>query len=221
VVCHKGTPTVGDTEVFYNESGNITDVLYTSEDKSYESEIITKIFILKKELLLHLIDKAVTYDWSDFNRDVIAKGLDTYKMFVYSHKEYCTVVKNLHIYYRANMDLLNDEIRNELFKSNKRILTKIKDSVPILYGEFCSVKNSLIADGCKIEGSVENSIIFRDVHIKKGAIIKNSIIMQGTAVDHDANMSYVILDKNIAITKGRVLNGSENFPFVISKGVTV
>lgn len=221
IVCHKGTPTLGDTEVFCDAKGRINDVLYSTEDKNYESKLITKIYILKKDLLLNLIDKAITYDWSDFNRDIVAKGLDQYKMYVYNQEEYCTVVNNLQVYYRANMDLLNVEIRNELFKSNKRILTKIKDSVPILYGEFCSVKNSLIADGCKIDGTVENCIIFRDVHIKRGAVIKNSIIMQGTAVDHDANMSYVILDKNIAVTKGRVLNGSENFPFVISKGVTV
>jgi glucose-1-phosphate adenylyltransferase len=221
VVCHTGTPTAGDTEVFCDEEGKINDVLYSSENKSYESQIITKIYMLKKELLLHLIDKAITYDWTDFNKDVIAKGLDSYKIFAYLHSEYCTVVKNLQIYYKANMDLLNDEIRAELFKSNKRILTKIKDSVPILYGEEAKVMNSLVADGCRIDGTIENCIVFRDVHIKKGAVIKNSIIMQGTAIDHDANMSYVILDKNIAVTKGRVLNGSENFPFVIGKGAIV
>jgi glucose-1-phosphate adenylyltransferase len=221
VVCHKGTPAVGETEAFFDENGRINDVLYTSEDKDYESEIITQIYLLKKELLLKLIDKATTFDWTDFNRDVIAKGVGTYKIFAYSHKEYCTVVNNLSVYYRANMDLLKDEIRYELFKSSKRVLTKVKDSVPILFGDTCSVHNSLIADGCQIEGTIENSIIFRDVHVKSGAFIKNSIIMQGTAIDHDVSLSYVILDKNIIITEGKVLNGSDNYPFVISKGITV
>lgn len=221
VVCHKGTPSKGDTEVFIDENAKINDVLFASDDKDYESSIIANIYILKKEFLLHLIDKAVTFDWTDFNRDVIAKGLGNYKMYAYLHKKYCTVVTSLNIYYRANMDLLNSEIRNEIFKTNNRILTKVKDSVPIIYGEFCSVKNSLIADGCKIDGVVENSIIFRDVHIRKGAVIKNSIIMQGTEIGNDVNISYVILDKNISISKGKVLNGSENFPFVINKGATV
>lgn len=221
VVCHKGRPISGDTEVFYDENGKINDVLYDSEDKPYESDIITKIYILKRDFLLHLIDMATTYEWTDFNKDVIAKGVHKYKIFAYSHKEYCTVIKNLNIYYRANMDLLDEKIRFEIFKSNNRILTKIKDSVPILFGDTCHVHNSLIADGCKIEGSVENSIIFRDVHIEEGAVIKNSIIMQGTTIENNASMSYVILDKSITITKGRVLNGSENFPFVIGKGATV
>lgn len=221
VVCHRATPTTGDTEISYDENGRITDVLYVSEDKDYEREIITKIYILKKDFLLSLMEQAITYEWTDFNKDCIAKGVSKYKIYTYCHNEYCTVIKNLSNYYRANMDLLDVDIRNELFKSNKRILTKIKDSVPITFGDNCNVRNSLIADGCKIEGSVENSIIFRDVHIKSGASIKNSIIMQGTTIDNDANMSYVILDKNIMVSKGRTLNGSENYPFVISKGVTV
>jgi glucose-1-phosphate adenylyltransferase len=221
VVCHKANPTIGDTEVSYDENGKITDVLYASEDKDYQREIITKIYILKKDFLLNIIEKATTYGWTDFNKEVIAKGVSQYKIFAYRHNGYCTVIKNLNNYYRANMDLLNVNIRNEIFKSNKRILTKIKDSVPIIFGENCNVNNSLIADGCKIEGSVESSIIFRDVHIKSGAVIKNSIIMQGTMIDHDAKMSYVVLDKNIKVSKGRTLNGSENYPFVISKGVTV
>lgn len=221
VVCHRALPTYGDLEISCDDTGKINDVLFISSDRRKESLVSTNIYILKKEFLLLLMDKALTYGWSDFGLDVIARGFTTYKLNVYIHRDYCSVIKNLKTYYQTNMDLLNNDIRNMIFKSGKRVLTKSKDSVPVNFGEFSSVSNSLIADGCKIEGHVENSIVFRDVHIKKGAVIKNSIVIQGTTINENSNLSYVILDKNIVVTEGKSLNGCESFPFVVSKGVVV
>ena len=119
------------------------------------------------------------------------------------------------------MQLLDKDVRLELFKGKNPILTRIKNSVPTIYGENCKITNSLIADGCTIDGIVENCIIFRDVKIEKGAVVKNSIIMQNTTIEADASLNCVITDKDVNIGTGRFLAGTETMPFIINKGKNV
>jgi glucose-1-phosphate adenylyltransferase len=127
-------------------------------------------------------------------------------------------MRDINDYYKASMDLLNPVIRQELFQSETDILTKIKDSVPTMYGENSKVTHSLIADGCKIDGDVENCVIFRNATIKAGAEVKDSIIMQGSVIGENCKISNVISDKNISISPGKALVGCEALPFVITKG---
>jgi glucose-1-phosphate adenylyltransferase len=87
--------------------------------------------------------------------------------------------------------------------------------------EGASVNNSLIADGCVIEGTVENSILFRGVHVGKGTVIKNCIIMQDADIGKNVNLNCVIADKNVVIKDGRNLSGHETHPFSIAKGTTI
>lgn len=115
------------------------------------------------------------------------------------------------------MDLLNLKINRELFYKNGLIYTKVKDESPTKYSSGCSVKNSLIANGCIIEGDVENSVIFRRVRIKKGAVVKNCIIMQNTVVEENAKLENVIIDKNADIEKMIELKGHKEIPLVIEK----
>jgi glucose-1-phosphate adenylyltransferase len=118
------------------------------------------------------------------------------------------------------MDLLDAEIRGELFptRTKNRIYTKVKDSVPAKYAETADVKNSLVANGCIIEGCVENSILFRDVHVGRGAKIKNSIVLSNTEVSEEADLDYTILDKNVSVRPKSRLVGSGDYPMVIRKG---
>ena len=105
----------------------------------------------------------------------------------------------------------------ELFFSNGPIYTKIKDEPPTKYSDESKVKNSIIADGCIIEGIIENSIISRGVKVHKGAEIKNSIILQNCEIKENSKLSNIIIDKNVIIDKGKQLNGDEEFPLVIEK----
>ncbi|MFA7468914.1 MAG: glucose-1-phosphate adenylyltransferase subunit GlgD, partial [Desulfotomaculaceae bacterium] len=111
-------------------------------------------------------------------------------------------------------DLLTPEIRKDLFN---RIHTKIADSPPSRYGVAARVKNSLIAGGCRIEGRVENSIIFRDVYIRRGALIKNSIIMQKCFIGRDVRLENAILDKFAQVRQGVIIEGEEYNPVIIEK----
>ena len=80
------------------------------------------------------------------------------------------------------------------------------------------VRNSVVADGCIIEGEVENCVLFRGARVAKGASVKNCVLMQGTAVEQGVEMEYIVTDKNVAITERRHLKGNENFPDICGKG---
>ena len=121
----------------------------------------------------------------------------------------------------ANMALLDTENRNNLFNKVAPIYTKIRDNGPVRYGIEANIKNSLIADGCVIEGTVENCVICRGVKIGKDAVVKNSVLMQDTVVDEKCSIDTVITDKNVEIGEGKVLTGSSSYPLYIGKGAKI
>ncbi|MBQ8439488.1 MAG: glucose-1-phosphate adenylyltransferase subunit GlgD, partial [Clostridia bacterium] len=98
---------------------------------------------------------------------------------------------------------------------------KIRNSAPTKYTANAETKNSLIADGCVIDGTVENCILFRGVRVGKGTVIKNCILLQDTYVGDNVSLNCVITDKNAMIKDGRNLSGHQTMPFFIGKGQTV
>ena len=113
--------------------------------------------------------------------------------------------------------MLEDEIRKELFHSENRIYTKVKDQVPTQYGKDASVEDSLIADGCIIEGTVSNSIVSRGVHIAKGAVVKNCIVMQNSVIEEGCEIENVIIDKECTLRAGKKLIGHPEHPVILPK----
>jgi glucose-1-phosphate adenylyltransferase len=144
--------------------------------------------------------------------------LDSLKIYNYDFQGYYAGITSMTAYYKHNMELLNKEVRDELF-GDRDIYTKVRDSAPTKYGDGALVKNSLISDGCQIEGSVENSILFRGVKVEKGAVVKNSILMQDCIIGENASLDCVITDKNVAVTDRRKLSGCELLPYFIQKGM--
>ncbi|MDD4688500.1 MAG: glucose-1-phosphate adenylyltransferase subunit GlgD [Eubacteriales bacterium] len=211
----------GDMEIQCDDEGRVNDAMLMTSDSDQPRSVTMKLYLMKKEVILSLIEKGATYGWGDFDLDVIAKHNDSIKIYGYEHKGYSAIINSLESFYQSNMDLLNPAIQKELFRSEYSIHTRIKDSVPTIYGENNSVKNSFVADGCYIGGSVENSVIFRDVKIDEGAVVKNSIIMQGAHIHAGAQLSSVIADKNVSISEDIVLTGNPKVPFVINKGKVV
>ena len=119
------------------------------------------------------------------------------------------------------MDLLNPQVRAQLFPQDRPVYTKVRDEVPVKYRINASAKNSMIADGCIIEGTVENSVIFRGVKIGRGAVVKDSIIMQGTVVGENSVLDCVVTDKDVMIRDSRKLIGCKDYPFFVEKGTAV
>ena len=125
-------------------------------------------------------------------------------------------------YFDCSMKLLDREVRDQLFGDrNRPVLTKIRNSAPTRYCDGAKVQNSVVAEGCVIEGTVENSIIFRGVHVGPGAVVKNSILFQDTYVCSGAELNCVIADKNVMIKDNRKLSGHETMPFYIGKNLSV
>lgn len=187
----------------------------TASEKAVKSGL--GIYILRKDLLLTLVTEAYSRGFVNFERDCLQKEVHSLKIYGYEIPGYSAVINSINDYYKSNMDLLNHEVREELFYKHGNIFTKVKDTVPAKYEETALVKNSLIADGCIIEGEVENSIIFRGVKIGKGAVIKNSIIMQASDIGEGSMLTYVVADKSVKINKGRTLTGLAEYPVVVAK----
>ena len=167
------------------------------------------IWVMKKSLLQEIVKEAIQTNAKSFNRDVLRRNLKNYKIYGCEYKGYYGNISDLRSYYDVNMDLLNKDIRGEIFfKPGKAIYTKVRDSAPTKYSETNYVENSLIADGCEIDGTVINSVIFRGAKVCKGAVVKNCILMQDTYIAEDVNLEYVITDKNVKIINKKEIIGS-------------
>ena len=116
-----------------------------------------------------------------------------------------------------NLKLIDEKNLNALFPKKNPVYTKIRDDNPTRYVTGSSVSNSLLADGCVIEGTVENCVLFRGVKVKKGAVVKNCVLMQDTVVEPGAELDCVVTDKNVRITADKKLSGTKSFPVYVQK----
>lgn len=173
--------------------------------------------IVKKDFLLEVVSDCVSRGKFDFARDVLQSVVKTYNVYGYEVKGYCSEIETIQSYFKANMDLLRSDVREELFNMRNPIYTKVRDDMPTKYGLNSSVKNSLVSPGCTIEGEVENSIIFKGVHIARGAKISNCIIMQDGIIGEDTTLNYVVCDKDVVISPKSMLCGIDSYPVCISK----
>ena len=199
-----------------DETGRIKEVKINPKKKGRDNVYIN-IMIINRELLLRLVTEAISLGYSSFGKDILIKNVNSMKLYTYDFKGYFAGMDSMATYYKENMELLNKEVRDELF-GTREIYTKVKDSAPSKYGDNAIVENSLISDGCNIEGTVINSILFRGVKVAKGAVVQNCIIMQDSIVGQDAKINCVITDKNVVIRDRRNLSGCEELPYFIQKG---
>lgn len=174
--------------------------------------------IMSKPTLLQMIKLCAIIGGSgSFNYGIQRLIDEGCSVKAFMHEGYAENIDSIQNFYDSNMKLLDSDIRRELFTSKRPIHTKLGLDVSSYYGENARCLSSLVADGCVIEGEVVNSILFRRVIVKKGARIKNSIIMQDTVVSEDADLSFVISDKDVSIGAGVHLAGSPRLPIVLPK----
>ena len=203
-----------------DEKGNVIS-LGTNMGAKTCSNISMEMYIMKKQILVDVIEDSISKGYAKNLKDVIFMNIENYNVNSYEYKGYLACINSLKNYYDASMEILNTENSRELFSKHGLIYTKVKDEAPTRYGPHGNVKNSLVANGCIIDGDVESSIIFRGVRIKKGSCVKNSIVMQRSELDENANIENAILDKHVVITKGKELKGDIKSPIVIRKGTVI
>ena len=155
------------------------------------------------------------------SQDYIINQLDNIQVGAYKYEGYLKCITSLKSYYEASKEFLTEEVSKELFKSNRKIFTKDKSQAPTIYGEDAEVRGSFVATGCQIDGTVEDSTLFRKVKIGKGAVVKNCVIMQSCTIGENVVLENVILDKKVTITSGKELKGDKDYPMVIEKNQTV
>jgi glucose-1-phosphate adenylyltransferase len=175
------------------------------------------MFLIKKSLLVELFETREQTGYTCM-RDVVTDINSPYRLCHYEFKGYAVMIDSITTYFNESMKLLNPSIWKELFLKNQPIFTKVKDEPPTRYFTGALVKNSVVANGCLIEGTVENSIISRAVKIGKGSVVKNSIIMQKCQIGENCVLDSVVLDKDVKVSSGTMMYGTKDLPYVVRKG---
>ena len=205
-----------------DENDKIIDAAEYSSDIKGAFNVSTNIMVITRRYLITVLNDAAAHGYTSFFRDIIAKNVGKADFRAYRFDGYYSLINNLPGYFETSMKLLDSEVREELFETADRpVFTKVRNSAPTSYSASAKVSGSIIADGCVIEGEVENCVIFRGVKIGKGTVVRNSILLQDTYVGQNVNLNCVITDKNTVIRDGRNLSGHESMPFYIGKGVMV
>lgn len=182
-----------------------------------EFNLFLEMGFVKKEVFLALVRQSIERGDTNYLRDAMLQNKEKYKINTYEFKGHVENISDLKNYYDANLNLLKDEIAQETFYENGLVFTKSKDEPSTWYGKDSRVQNSLIANGCIIEGNVQNSIIFRGVKIGKDAVVKNSIVMQKGVIEKESIVVNSILDKYTCVEEGARIAGNSSMPYVVEK----
>ena len=185
--------------------------------KENNLNISMEMYIIKRTLLIEIIEDSIRMGDGDHFKQCLFNRLHKYNVYGYEHSGYVSCINSIANYYRANMDMLDIKKYNEIFNSKNLIYTQVRDEPPAKYLNNSKVKNTIVGTGSIIDGEVENSIISRNVTIKKGAKITNSIVMQNVNINETTNLDYIIIDKNVTIESKKQLMGDINQPYVLQK----
>lgn len=203
--------------------GKVSDIqIYPQKQRSSLSYM--HIFYLKKDLLIDLVGDCLAHDRHSISRDILLANLGRLNIYGYKFDGYRKKIDSIKSFFEFNLELLDSEVRHEVFGTEdalRSIHTKVKDSVPTKYGRDAVIKNSFVADGCLIEGTVENCIVFRGVKIGKNSVVKDSIIMQNSRIMDDCRVENAIFDKEVILCNGKKLIGQVTYPLVIGKRTIV
>ncbi len=186
-----------------------------------ESNYSLNYFFMRRALLMRLINEASAMHYENFERDIIQRNVKSLHIFGCKVNGFAGTVDSLKSYYEINLELLDSEKRRELFTPERPVYTKVRDDMPAIYGLGSDVENSLVSDGCIIDGEVVNCVLARGVRIEKGAVVRNSIIMQDSFIGSGAKLESVILDKSVVIRPNKSVCGTDTFPVYVSKGIMV
>ena len=198
------------------DNGRVTKMYMNSKEPGVQN-FSMNIYIIDRELLIDQINTAYVRGQVFFERDILAPQIGRLNVQAFRYDGYVARISSMKSYFNENMKMLDDANVDALFSAGNPIYTKIRDDNPARYINGSKVSNIMAADGCIIEGEVENSILFRGVRIGKGARVKNCVLMQDTVIEADASVEYVVTDKNATITRDRIIKGAVTFPVYVAK----
>ncbi|MBN2221073.1 MAG: glucose-1-phosphate adenylyltransferase subunit GlgD [Vallitaleaceae bacterium] len=188
------------------------------EEKPIEATgnlVSTGIYILRRRLLIELIEAAHKEERYDFVNDIIIRYRKQKNIVAYVHENYWRSIASLDSYYKANMEFLQKELRDQFFKDSPSILSKVEDEPPAKFNQGTRVSNSLCSSGCIVNGFVEDSMLFRKVFVGKNTVIKNSIILNGTYIGENCLIENCIVDSRSTVPDGSVHRGEASEPKIV------
>ena len=204
-----------------DDAGHVTGLLRDTVDPS-AGVVAMEAYIINKDVLLRMIEQCRKQGIFLWHREALPLFIkEGGRMDVYVHHGYAALIRTVDSYYKANMDMLDASIRHEVFPAARPVFTKIREEVSTYYGVGAFSRNSLVADNCIIEGSIENCIVFSGARIAPGAKLKNCIVMRDCVVGEHSELEYVIVDKDCSFSAGTVLTASEKLPMVVPKGTRI
>ncbi len=211
-----------DLALKLDDKGEITDI---AVDYVAPADYLASmdIFVMSKQYLQNVVREFIPRNLFHMDRDLILGQWQrgAISINVYQFEGVALFNESLEEFYQNSLSIIRPEVRHDIFDGNHPVYTKVRDRVPTYYGEDCSVKNSILADGCFVEGSVENSVVFRQVTIEPGAQVENCVIMNDTVVGENSSLKWVILDKDVIVSPGAQLCGTPTHPLVVRRGESV
>lgn len=199
-----------------NSDGKLLSVDKFLKDKQ-SINVSMEMYVMSTELFIDIVLDSIRTGMFRKVKEYINFNLDKLEVGTYEFKSYLACVNSLKSYYKFNMELLDEKVSEELFNKVRPIYTKVKDEGPTYYGENSNINNSIIANGCCIEGEVINSVIGRRVVIQKGVRIENCIILQNTVINKGSKLVNVIANKGCFLEEDTVYINENKIPIVISR----
>ena len=184
--------------VSMTEEGRVTEI----DEKPLEtnlSTVSTGIYIIRRRLLIELIEKAAEEDRHDFVRDILVRYKNLKKIYAYKLDTYWSNISTVNSYYKTNMDFLKKDVRNYFFKQYPDIYTKVEDLPPAKYNFGAEVRNSLVSSGCIVNGCVENSVLFKKIYIGNNSVVKNCIILNDAYIGDNSYLENCIVESGSTI----------------------
>ena len=203
-------------EIKLNDDGRIVE-FNEKPMVSTSSLISTGIYVIRRRLLIELLEKCQSEDRYDFVNDILIRYKDLKRIYGYELTSYWSSISTVMSYYRTNMDFLNKDIRDHFFREYPAVYSKIDDNPPAKYNPPCVVTNSLVASGCIINGTVENSVLFKKVYVGNNCVIKNSIILNDVYIGDNTRIENCIVESRDTIRANSCHIGEDGVKIVIEK----
>ena len=198
------------------KAGRVVD-LNKNRGERKRADISLETCVISRPLFIQLVQEAAEMSSMYWFRDILADKITELNVGVYQHKGYAACINTLKAYYKANLALRDASVLKTLISSSWPIYTMTNDTCPTLYKEGGKASGSIIGNGCEIEGTVIDSVIGRNVVIKKGAVVRNSVILPNTLINKDVKIENAVIDRYAIVTHIKELKGSEDEPIYVKR----
>ncbi len=211
------------SEFVFDAEDGVPDSIYLNYQGRRGQFSSDGIYVFSREFLIDRVEYFAARGFYHLERDLLQQGFNSGVLSVGLYIFDGIVLKNRTIpaYLRNSLSLTDKKIREGLFRQDRPVYTAVRDEIPTYYGNGSEVKDSTIADGCRIYGKIERSVIFRGVTVEKNAVVKNSVIMDSCVIRSGARVENAVIDKNVEIFEGETICGSADSPAIVGKGMKV